>query len=190
MVPAVGSGGVALQGLVGDGATVMQAGEQPPLGGGAPASADGIRGSSMGLPGLGGPAGLAPCSQAVWRRLAAAAFWQRGGDGGRPGGGLDLHRPVCVVLVLVERRAVYPLRQQRGSAHLSTAVRPTETQLCSFLAESGAGGNACGRRHLLGGVVMALFVLPTSSAGGNPRSGWLDRTVVAPRCRPLLGGFV
>jgi hypothetical protein len=56
------------------------------------------------------------------------------------------------------------------------------TQGSFFLEDFGAGdqdrakalleaddSDACGRRYLVGGIVMVLFVLPTSSTGENPR---------------------
>jgi hypothetical protein len=51
-------------------------------------------------------------------------------------------------------------------------------------------GDACGRRPLLGGAVMAAVAYPIMSAGGNPWSGLSDPAAAASRCRSLLGGAV
>jgi hypothetical protein len=139
-------------------------------------------GSLVGPLGLGGPVVLDPWLQGAWRRLAASASYHRGGAGDRPGvdSGLDLHRPVRP-MVEVERWPAHPLHRQRGSALLSSMVRPRVAQVglfpAIFGANGGAGakalleadvGDACGRRFLLGGIVMALPCYPTTSAGGNP----------------------
>jgi hypothetical protein len=84
-------------------------------------------------------------------------------------------------MVEVERWSVHPLRRQRGSALLLSVMRPRVAQVglfpTIFGADEGAGekalleaddGNACRRRFLLGGIVMALSCCLTTSAGGNP----------------------
>jgi hypothetical protein len=51
--------------------------------------------------------------------------------------------------------------------------------------------DVCGRRYLLGGMLMA-FTLPSpfSLAQGNPRSRLLDQAEAAPRCRYLVEDVV
>lgn len=61
---------------------------------------------------------------------------------------------------------------------------------CSAVADADHG-DACGRRYLAEGVVVA-FTLPsfTSDARGNPRSGSPDQAAATPRCRYLLEDVV
>jgi hypothetical protein len=167
---------------------------------------DGSAELTHGPPGSGGPVVLGPWLQGAWRRLVAPASWHRGCASDRPGvdGGLDLHRPIRL-MVEVERWSAHPLRRQRGLALLLSVVRPRVAQVRFFPAILGANGgagakalleagdgDACGRRSLLGGIVMALPLLLHHQRRGKPlirlaRSGSGSTTVSSPPWRHCLG---
>jgi hypothetical protein len=155
--------------------------------------------------GLVGPVVLGPWLQGPWWCLAPLASWHRGGASDRPGVDerLDLHCPVRPLVV--ERWSAHLLCWQRGLALLLSVAQPRVAKVGLYRRVFGAGGcsrakalleaddgNACGCRFLLGGIVMALPVLPHLERRGKPlirlaRSDNSGTTVSSSPWRRCLG---
>jgi hypothetical protein len=138
----------------------------------------------------------------VWRCLSVSVV---GHCGGAANGRLDPHSPAPVLVVVVRRFSTPPAPITADQDRLSSAMWPKAKSCDACSMGVGIKGTTRvksprnlatmmprGWRHLLGGIIMVMCVLPTSNIGGNhgsiigSRQRWRNCVVPSLKALPRL----